>query len=465
MLYIRPTQKGFEAYDIYHRLVFTETNCERLFAFLESDPGSLSGKLHTYFSKRIDADTLELKEGKVSKTFCESIKKETALIHPCLAADRYVVLFSMLAEELNKCLFAQDSAQMISEEGYKGLLQHLLKPLITIGTEPLPPSVIPTSAEFIGEYYAQLESMYQGTASVSGLDYIENVRAEAERYMFWVLDQSSVRFKDLDRNTRVRLYSQVFRKGSIGADLRFMSHYYWKEPEEYDYFAHTAAGRLLNDTESGISVAEAGDRNAMEEQEKRERLKMASYFALLHNDKQTLTDELKEFMDDEIATAREEISATLFEEYRVDNLYQLIQLQLWLLTKGDLIIKRCRHCERLFIAERASVDYCSRIMTGEKEPCDVVGPKKSFSRLMDEDHILKTYNRVYKTIYARMKRGSITVEEFNRWKAEARYRLDQTRAGEMSEAQFEAWLTQDIRAWGTVGSGEAVPEQKPRLGE
>ena len=148
--------------------------------------------------------------------------------------------------------------------------------------------------------------------------------------------------------------------------------------------------------------------------------------------------------------------------YRVDDLYQLIRLQLWLPTKGDALIKRCRHCDRLFVAERASVDYCSRIMDGEKEPCDVVGPKKSFARLMDEDHILKTYNRVYKTIYARMKRGSITAEEFNRWKAEARYLLDQTRAGEMSEAKFEAWLTQDIRAWGTMGK---AAEQPPRPGE
>lgn len=125
---------------------------------------------------------------------------------------------------------------------------------------------------------------------------------------------------------------------------------------------------------------------------------MVQYLRQLISDRQELTDELKEFMDEEIAFAREDQTATLFEEYRVDNFYQLIQLQLWLLTKGDRIIKRCRHCERLFIAERASVDYCNRIMDGEKEPCDVVGPKKSFAWLMDEDHILKTYNRVYKTI-------------------------------------------------------------------
>ena len=36
MLYIRPTAKGYEAYDIYHNLVFTEKNCDLLFSFLES---------------------------------------------------------------------------------------------------------------------------------------------------------------------------------------------------------------------------------------------------------------------------------------------------------------------------------------------------------------------------------------------------------------------------------------------
>ena len=82
---------------------------------------------------------------------------------------------------------------------------------------------------------------------------------------------------------------------------------------------------------------------------------------------------------------------------------------------------------------------------------------------MDEDHILKVYNRVYKTIYARMKRGTLTADEFNRWKAEARHMLDKTRAGEVKEDVFEAWLRQDIRAWG-IGRPTAV-QSAPKLGE
>lgn len=460
MLYIRPTSKGYDAFDVYHHPVFSETSCQRLFAFVEADTGNLSAMLLEYFNRRIDADTLSAIDSEVPSALCEGIKKEMDIIHPYLGTNRYVTLFAMLAEHLNSTILNSSKAsQPLSRDSYEALLRHLFHPTLSIGTEPLPPSVVPTSTEFIGKYFAQLESMYQKPARLSGLDYIENVRAEAERYIFWVLDRASFRFKDLDRAARVRLYSQVFRDSAIGADLRFVSNFYWKEPEEYDYYAHTREGRLMEEIFSNKSF----DDRIMEERVQEHRVKMVQYLTRLNSDRQELSDELKEFMDDEIAAARDDQTATLFEEYRVDDFYQLIQLQLWLLAKSDTIIKRCRYCRRLFVAERLSTDYCSRIAKDETEPCDVIGPKKSFARLMDEDHILKIYNRVYKTIYARMKRGNISAEAFNRWKAEARHMLDKTRAGEVREDTFEAWLKQDIRAWGI---GRAAAEQSaPRPGE
>lgn len=460
MLYIRPTGDGYEAFDIYHHPVFSETGCQHLFTFIEADTGNLSAMLLEYFSKRIDADSLSAIDAEIPGTLCKDIKKEMDNNHPFLSSNRYVTLFAMLAEHLNSIIYSSSkSSQPPSRDSYEALLRHLFQPMLTIGAEPLPPSVVPTSMEFVGKYYKQLEAMYQQHIQLSGLGYIETVRAEAERYIFWVLDRASFRFKDLDRATRVRLYSQVFRKSAIGADLRFISNFYWKEPEEYDYYAHTREGRLMED----IFSNKAFDDRILEERAQEHRAKMVQYLTRFNSDRQELTDELKEFMDDEIAAARDDKTVTLFEEYRVDNFYQLIQLQLWLLTKGDTIIKRCRNCGRLFVAERLSSDYCSRIADGETEPCDVIGPKKSFAKLMEEDHVLKVYNRVYKTIYARMKRGTLTADEFNRWKAEARLMLDKTRAGEVREDVFDAWLKQDIRAWG-IGRA-AVEQRAPKLGE
>jgi hypothetical protein len=460
MLYIRPTREGYEAFDIYHHPVFSESDCRHLFSFIEANTSALQEKLGEYFFLRINSDSLEMNEGKVPDRLVKGIKKEMDQIHPYLSTNHYFTVFAMLAEHLNSCIYAHDSEKVPSIEEYGALLRHLVQPLYTIGAEPLRPSTVPTSAEFAAKYHKQLESLYQKPVRLSGLDYIEAVRSEADRYVFWILDQSSFRFKDLDRSSRVRLYSRIFRNTAVGADMRFVSNFYWKEPEEYDYYAHTREGRLMEDIFSNKTF----DDRVLEEREHEHRLKMAQYLTLLHSDRQELTDELKEFMDEEITSAREDQAATLFEEYRVDNFYQLIQLQLWLLTKGDTIIKRCRHCGRLFIAERQSVDYCSRVAEGETEPCDIVGPRKSFAKLMDEDHILKDYNRVYKTMYARMKRGTLSADEFNSWKAQARSMLDKTRAGEVREDAFEIWLRQDIRSWG-IGRTEPSGVASPKLGE
>lgn len=463
MLYIRPTENGYEAYDIYHHLVFTEKDCDLLFSFLESNTDDLSSKLKTIFDKRIDRQTLTEKDGKVSKALLEGIKKEMERIHPYFAANNYIMLFTMLAEYLSACAYKFNRDQILPYEDYSRLYSHLIQPMLSLSPHPLPTAVVPTSDTFVHKNYELLEGTYQKTTMPLSFRYPDKVREEAERYLYWVLDQSAARFKGLDRGARVRLYSRVFRKSIIDSDLRFINRYYWKEPKEYDYFANTEMGLFLQGMEHGLSVEEASAHAEQQMQGRRDRKDMAQYLALLNSDRQQLSDELKEYMDAEISAAKEDTEATLFEEYQVNNLYELIQLQMWLLSKGDTIVKRCRHCERLFVAEKPSADYCTRTMEGEKEPCNIVGPKKAFSKKLDEDHTLKTYNRVYKTIYTRMKRGSISAEEFNAWKTEARQLLEKTRAGEMKEEEFIAWLTQDIRAWGAMNKADESSSRK--LGE
>ena len=41
---------------------------------------------------------------------------------------------------------------------------------------------------------------------------------------------------------------------------------------------------------------------------------------------------------------------------------------------------------------------CTRIAPGESAPCDVIGPKQSFSRLLEEDGALKAYNAIAQTL-------------------------------------------------------------------
>ena len=272
MLYIRPTDNGYEAYDIYHHLVFVEKDCDLLFSFLESSSEKITDLLKTYFDKRIDLKTLSKKDGKVSKSLCEGIKKEMERIHPFLASNRYAPMFAIIAEQLNRYIYMIDREHPVPREEYFELYRHLIQPMISIGMQPLPPAIVPTSDAFMGRYYSQLEAIYEKKVGKPGFNYLEIVREEAERYVYWVLDQSAFRFKELDRGARVRLYSRVFRKSIIDSDLRFVSRYFWKEPEAYDYFANSATGHLIEGIQSGLSVEDASARAEQQIQERQEKI-------------------------------------------------------------------------------------------------------------------------------------------------------------------------------------------------
>lgn len=105
-------------------------------------------------------------------------------IHPYLSTNHDFTVFGMLAEHLNSCFYAHNPDQTPSKEEYGVLLRHLVQPLYTVGAEPLPPSTVPTSTEFAAKYHKQLEALYQKHARLSGFNYIEAVRSEAERYIF-----------------------------------------------------------------------------------------------------------------------------------------------------------------------------------------------------------------------------------------------------------------------------------------
>jgi hypothetical protein len=64
MIYIRPMRQGYSALDIYGNLLYTDTEHQRLFDFVEADVGDVSDMLRRYFISRFDTKTLECKDNK-----------------------------------------------------------------------------------------------------------------------------------------------------------------------------------------------------------------------------------------------------------------------------------------------------------------------------------------------------------------------------------------------------------------
>ena len=147
-------------------------------------------------------------------------------LHPFLAYDEYVTAFRMLVEHLNLQLVRLNTPLMPIEV-YADLFRQVLNPLY-MTTDPWIPSTLdPINDHFVDYYYKELLSMYNGSVRVAGLDYLEEVRNEAERYIYWVLDRSSFRFRSFDKETRIRLYSRIFREGIISPDIRTEYACYW----------------------------------------------------------------------------------------------------------------------------------------------------------------------------------------------------------------------------------------------
>lgn len=222
MIYIRPTQSGYDAYDLYHEKLYSEENCEKLFSFVESDTVKIKELLCSYFDTIIDVESLTINEKQPTKKLIEGIKKEMKRLHPYLASNRYITVFRMLAEHLNRQI-SEQNGELPTEDIFAELLRALVMPLYTLDTKRMPPLLIPTTNTFRDNYYKQLQQlmrMGEQSGCVSGLDNIEEVHNEAERYIYWVLDRSCFRFKNLEKDTRIRLYSRIFREGIIAPDIR-----------------------------------------------------------------------------------------------------------------------------------------------------------------------------------------------------------------------------------------------------
>ena len=57
---------------------------------------------------------------------------------------------------------------------------------------------------------------------------------------------------------------------------------------------------------------------------------------------------------------------SLTETYNISDISQLLQMEIMDMIKEQRIIKKCRLCNKYFIADNLKNEYCSRIPIGEK---------------------------------------------------------------------------------------------------
>lgn len=88
-------------------------------------------------------------------------------------------------------------------------------------------------------------------------------------------------------------------------------------------------------------------------------------------------------------------------------------------------IKKCKNCGRYFISKGDyATDYCDRIPEGEKFSCKKLAAIKARKNKVQNNPVLKEYEKAYKRMYARLSNRKISNEDFRLWVEEASQKRD-----------------------------------------
>jgi hypothetical protein len=158
----------------------------------------------------------------------------------------------------------------------------------------------------------------------------------------------------------------------------------------------------------------------------------------------TITSETFDILKNAVKYAKKVMTNDLYEEYEINDLRQLLFLEIQLMIKNNIGIKKCKNCGLYFVSNKKTA-YCDRIVEGVDKPCSVVGPKRPFQQRMDDDLALKIYIRAYKTQHARLKKyikdgDNIKKSDLDAWRREAKKKLKQARTDNAYISEFEKWL-------------------------
>ena len=164
-----------------------------------------------------------------------------------------------------------------------------------------------------------------------------------------------------------------------------------------------------------------------------------------HNNQKNIHPEAIDALKSIVESAKKGYSEVIYEEYKVDSLFEVLFLEIYHMILDKTLVKKCRNCNKYFVVKNLNTEYCDRLINDDEESdddrtCSDVGPKRSYQKKLENDLPLKFYDRAYKTHYARIKSGKMTKQEFFIWQQEAKAKLEEVRFGNYDFEEYKKWL-------------------------
>lgn len=115
-----------------------------------------------------------------------------------------------------------------------------------------------------------------------------------------------------------------------------------------------------------------------------------------------------------------EMNIQKFQLYPAYKLSNTLGIEFRKMAEHNLKIKKCKNCGKYFILKGDyGTEYCDRIPSGEKFTCKKLAAMKARKDKVQNNPILKEYEKAYKRMYARLSNHKISNEEFRLWMEDA----------------------------------------------
>lgn len=425
---------GYEYFDTDKHVLFsTDNSHDYLFDYITKDLSYLPKLLEEYILQKIDTATFKIKNNQNSDETMAQIIETLKPIHPYYEHEYKKVIIKEIGEYFNNLLgysvLNRNSNALecaYNEEWYvKKFISLVPTTFVPSGTYPdnlTPHDFFDEFIEWIkGRDYSPYEieeTFIYGIPEKNMTGFLSEIQTQKKinNMLFFLLDIEAQELQSLSISQRIWLYGKIFSYSDLEVIHQFSFH------------------RPIQSSNYDDIIKNANYENRFYEI-------FESLFALtnVNIERDGIPENLIKKFHSAIDCAKKVSSGSIYEQYEINNLQQLLFLEIMFMIRTGTMIKRCKNCGKYFVIKNRKISYCNRINESGVR-CSAVGSKKTFQRKMENEEELKIYNRAYKTHYARRRNGKMNQREFEIWTHEAKEQLEKVRSGELDISTFREWL-------------------------
>lgn len=137
-------------------------------------------------------------------------------------------------------------------------------------------------------------------------------------------------------------------------------------------------------------------------------------------------DWFKEHIDLKLIQQTKEMPISRFQLYETYQLRNIIAIEFHQAVAQNIKVKRCRNCQKYFVLKGDyATNFCDRVIHGQKYTCKKFAAIQTRKKKIQNNPILKEYEKAYKRNYARLANHKIAKEDFRLWTEEAAQKRDE----------------------------------------